>query len=360
MIPLRALIVEDDTAWQEILGELLTDNGLSVDTVSTLEDTLAILKSCSHRLAVVDLSLSDGEPENIDGLKVLEIIRRVDPNTHTILLTGFATVELAVSAMTEHGAVTVLRKECFARDEFNRLVQRLLISAPAQPVSSHQALDGGLLSGVPAEPMVGMALVVDDDPGWQNLLADLLTEAGYQTRRCSSFGEASGYLRRDTRMALAVIDLSLCGVWSDHRSSTSLEDMEGYYLLTSTQSIGLPTIVVSGMTAPADIQRLYGERGIFAYVEKQTFDRESFLQLVMQVPKAPQVDDTLARLTDREYEVLQRLVGGLTNKEIAQKLVITPNTVKRHLKAIFEKLTVSTRAAAVAKAAEKGIHPTVQ
>ena len=58
----------------------------------------------------------------------------------------------------------------------------------------------------------------------------------------------------------------------------------------------------------------------------------------------------LNALTDREREVLDLLAQGLTNKEIAEKLIITTNTVKRHLKAIFEKLDVHTRSAATAKA----------
>ena len=62
----------------------------------------------------------------------------------------------------------------------------------------------------------------------------------------------------------------------------------------------------------------------------------------------------LESLTDREGDVLDLLVQGLTNNQIAERLVISPNTVKRHLKAIFAKLGVSTRAAAVAKALGEG------
>ena len=51
----------------------------------------------------------------------------------------------------------------------------------------------------------------------------------------------------------------------------------------------------------------------------------------------------LESLTDREGDVLDLLVQGLTNNQIAERLVISPNTVKRHLKAIFAKLGVSTR-----------------
>ena len=49
------------------------------------------------------------------------------------------------------------------------------------------------------------------------------------------------------------------------------------------------------------------------------------------------------------------LSRGLTNKEIADTLFISTNTVKRHLKAVFAKLGTSTRAAAATKAASAGI-----
>jgi DNA-binding NarL/FixJ family response regulator len=60
-------------------------------------------------------------------------------------------------------------------------------------------------------------------------------------------------------------------------------------------------------------------------------------------------------LTHRELEVLQLLAGGLTNKEIAQRLGISDHTVKFHVNAILGKLGVETRTEAVVHAARLGI-----
>ena len=57
-----------------------------------------------------------------------------------------------------------------------------------------------------------------------------------------------------------------------------------------------------------------------------------------------------ASLTDRELEIVRLLREGLTNQEIADRLVIATGTVRTHLENIFEKLDVHTRTAAVARA----------
>ena len=140
--PLRALVVEDDRSWQQIVAEILTDIGLEVDVADTAEAAAGMLRAAPHRLAVVDLALSGPDHRNRDGLAVLGAIRLQDPGCAAILLTGFATVELAVSALTEHGATTCLRKENFRRAEFRQVVQRVLALAPAPPPPA---------SGIPRE-----------------------------------------------------------------------------------------------------------------------------------------------------------------------------------------------------------------
>lgn len=63
---------------------------------------------------------------------------------------------------------------------------------------------------------------------------------------------------------------------------------------------------------------------------------------------------TAAPLSPRELEVLGRVAAGLSNKVIARALSVSPNTVKFHLQAAFDKLGVGSRAEAVAVAIRRG------
>lgn len=60
-------------------------------------------------------------------------------------------------------------------------------------------------------------------------------------------------------------------------------------------------------------------------------------------------------LSDRELEVLACMVDGMTTMQIASQLFISDNTVKTHVRHIFEKLEVSNRAEAVGKAMQIGL-----
>jgi DNA-binding NarL/FixJ family response regulator len=351
----RALVVEDDRSWQEIISEILSDCGLEVDVAANLDDAILALKSQVHKLVVVDLSLSPNDHNNHDGLRVLDAVRRLDPNCRAILLTGFATVELAVTALTHYGTFTFLRKENFQRSQFREIIFSALASAPqpVKPVIASELLNqpkleqgGSKNNGL----STGKALVVEDDAGWRSIITELLIDAGYQVRTCVSFGEALGNLRRE-KFTLAVVDLSLNGTignfWSQGNSN---QNLDGYQLLATTRAGNVPTIVVSGVASPEEIERAYAEQAIFAYLEKQTFERIAFKRIVEEARATHLTNNELSVLTDREHDVLLLLSQGMTNKEIAEKLMITTNTVKRHIKAIFEKLDVHTRSAAAAKA----------
>ena len=60
-------------------------------------------------------------------------------------------------------------------------------------------------------------------------------------------------------------------------------------------------------------------------------------------------------LTRREVDVLQKMAGGNRNRDIAEQLFISEETVKGHVKHIMEKLSASDRTEAVAIAVRRGI-----
>ncbi|HNB54740.1 MAG TPA: DNA-binding response regulator, partial [Anaerolineales bacterium] len=339
-----------EPSWQDVLTEILRDAGLLVDVASSYAEAEEKLRTASHRLAIVDLSLAASDHNNRDGLRILDTIRRVDPGCTSILLTGFATVEIAVDAIRTHGAYTCLRKDQFRRAAFRQTIQQALAFLPTPleqeitPVPRPQPSSSNLQ---PSPHPLGKALLVEDDAGWRSLLTELLSDAGYQVHTSTSYIESLGRLNRE-KYQLAIVDLSLASSLDPHRN------LDGFRLLASTRQANIPTIVVSGHADPERVARAYKEFNVFTCLEKQHFDRTAFLQTLADARQTTQAHPEFESLTVREREVLELLARGLTNKDLAATLHVTNNTIKRHLKAIFKKLDVQTRAAAVAKVLNTG------
>ena len=72
-------------------------------------------------------------------------------------------------------------------------------------------------------------------------------------------------------------------------------------------------------------------------------------------PSHPTPQPLVEPLTNRELDILDLLEQRLQNKEIAEKLFISPETVKTHLNNIYQKLSVTNRRNAVEKAKSLGI-----
>jgi DNA-binding NarL/FixJ family response regulator len=98
-----------------------------------------------------------------------------------------------------------------------------------------------------------------------------------------------------------------------------------------------------------------------AWTEGQIMTPQQFLTLDIQLPPVrgseslPSVSPYPAGLTEREVEVLRLLAQGLTNSQIAKQLVVSPYTVNAHIRHIFDKLDVPSRAAAASFAVEHNL-----
>jgi DNA-binding CsgD family transcriptional regulator len=84
-------------------------------------------------------------------------------------------------------------------------------------------------------------------------------------------------------------------------------------------------------------------------------------KLFRRPPAAPFVPNTRAQetlgISERELEVLELLAAGQSNKEIARRLDVSPNTVKTHVTKLFEKLEARRRTEAIVRARELGMIP---
>lgn len=70
---------------------------------------------------------------------------------------------------------------------------------------------------------------------------------------------------------------------------------------------------------------------------------------------APSEPSLPTGLSAREVEVLRLVAGGMTNPRIAEELYLSPRTVGQHLRSIYRKFGVHSRAAAAREALERGL-----
>jgi len=112
-------IIDDEPIIHEVLGDLLSSEGYEVENSASGEEALDKYSSQSFQLVLLDLLLP-----GIDGIEVLKKLKKIDPNSVIIIITAFASVESAISAM-KIGAYDYIQKP-FKHDELLITVQRAI------------------------------------------------------------------------------------------------------------------------------------------------------------------------------------------------------------------------------------------
>lgn len=185
----------------------------------------------------------------------------------------------------------------------------------------------------------GKVYVVDDDESIRELLIWLMKRADIPVE---AFSNAKSFIKawRDDGPACIILDLHLPGM-----SGLELQQ----YLID--QGIAVPVIFLSGR---ADVPKAVHavKSGAVDFIEKP-FDYKRIVQLAQdslkrdaqgreQRSRARATAQRLATLTQREREVMDRVVAGKLNREIAEELDISIKTVEAHRSRIMEKLQVGS------------------
>jgi two-component system, response regulator RegA len=112
---IKLLLVDDEEAYADILAKRLTKRGFLVTAVYSGTQGLQALRQDEFHVAVLDLKMED-----MDGIEVLKIFKKMLPQMAVIMLTGHGSEQAAREGM-EFGAFDYLIKPCELDDLVNRI-----------------------------------------------------------------------------------------------------------------------------------------------------------------------------------------------------------------------------------------------
>jgi len=195
--------------------------------------------------------------------------------------------------------------------------------------------------------------IVDDDVSAREGLQSLIRSAGW---RAETFASAQEFLARPRPDAPAclVLDLQLPG-------------LSGLDLQKRMAEVGMeiPIIFLTGHgNIPASVQAM--KAGAVEFLTKPV-DEQELLQAIQEAierdrrtrqrhSEIHELQNRYESLTAREQEVMQQVVAGLLNKQIAAELKITEFTVKIHRGQVMRKMRANSLADLVRMAGNLGIH----
>ena len=188
-------------------------------------------------------------------------------------------------------------------------------------------------------PKKGTVYVVDDDEGVRDSLQWLLEGKDYRVR---CYDSAETFLSRyDAReVACLIVDIRMAGMTGLELQDKLVERKSPLPIVFITGHGDVPMAVSTMKKGAMDfIQKPFQEEAIGNLVERMLLQaKEAFAGHQQSASR----DALLAKLTSRESQVLERIVAGRLNKQIADDLGISIKTVEAHRANIMEKLNANT------------------
>ena len=203
-----------------------------------------------------------------------------------------------------------------------------------------------------------MKLLIADDHGLFRLGLKAAIEQkieGADVLEAEDAKSALELMEREKDLNLALLDLDIPG---NEGLSFIFNAVERY---PNTK-----ICVISGNEDPAIISAVM-EKGVSGFIPKSSANEVIFsaIQIILAGSQYFPMDilnkntnksiKSLSKLTPRQLDVLKSMADGQANKQIADNLHISVGTVKTHITAIFEELSVNNRTQAINAARDKGI-----
>ncbi len=319
------LVVEDDPEVRDLLEHLLMDEGYRVAAAS---DGVAALELVAPGMVRPDLILADYNlPKGMNGLQVsAKLQEKLHREVPIIMLTG----DISTATLRDIARLNCVQlNKPVKLEELTRAIEHLLRSP--QPLASLRATHRTETSSISQQPVI---FVVDDDSQVRDTISAVLKEDG-QTVETFSTCEAFLEAYRPGRRACLLIDAYLPG-------------MSGLELLRRLMHADnrLAAIMITGHSdVPVAVQAM--KAGALDFIEKPIGSAELLASVKRALEHAGDASSRsewqeeakrrVATLTQRQREIMDLILAGHPNKNIAADLGISQRTVENHRAAIMVK-----------------------
>jgi len=192
-------------------------------------------------------------------------------------------------------------------------------------------------------------LIVEDEVLIAQDIADSLAAIDYQVAGIAYTSERALDLLKSSHPDIVLLDIQIKGDQNGIDLANIIRRDYQIPFVFLTSFADKTTVEEAKKTVP------------YGYVIKPFSDRELFTSLELAVyrytlehrqtiPSRQKINErTIQDLTQKEYEVLEDLCQGLTNKQLSEKHFISLNTVKTHVRKILEKMEAPNRASVIRK-----------
>lgn len=196
-------------------------------------------------------------------------------------------------------------------------------------------------------------VLVEQHQALRDGLAVLLERRGFNVIGCATTAARGEEMIREHQPDLAVVGVDL----PDERGTELVRRISG-------NGVGSKCVIYTGLSDPDLLEAAYraGARGLVAKPQGLSV----LVDALREVWRGGRYFDPSFRedngdggaaarsLSSREAEILGLLADGLTGEQIAKRLVLSPETVRTHIRNAMEKLEARTRVEAVVKAIDQG------
>ena len=340
----KVLIIDDDPSITLSMKIWLESKGFNVDFAKTGKEALNILKDKDYDVALVDYRLME-----MTGIELSEKLLEIDPNLKIIMITGFPSYETAVKAMKQGvfnyisksdsneeildtiiKAVEARRKELFKREEKKEIINYMLLC-------NHSLIKESLGNLKDDKFAFNLYLnfpsinEVEEDKVKKKLDLVLICHT-CNIKKFDDYFKIIPALQKDFSNPKIII------------LNEDLSDKEKVKLVR----MGVKGIFKKNVdlgTLKEAIKKIHrGEMWISRKIISMALEDNELLTYFTDDEACQE-----SKLTEREKEILNLIIKGFKNKEIAEKLFISEKTVKTHINKIFKKFKVKSRAQLIIK-----------